>query len=408
MCRRILPFVLLLCIATPSITRAGEFDAVDPSTLGFDVEKLAKIDTLIRGKIKERSLVGALGLVVKNGEVAYFETWGDADREAAKPIKEDTIFRIYSMSKPITSVAVMMLEEQGKLDLDKPVSTYLPQLKKMTVLVSEKDDDGKEKFKRVPAKQEITTRDLLRHTSGLTYGFFGDSEVDKLYLRAGVLVRDKNIAETVANLANLPLKHQPGTRFEYSVSTDVLGRLVEVVSGERFDQFLSNHIFKPLKMTDTFFTVPKGKQDRFATMYTAGEGVNLVPSRPGGSFRFLNENDFYSGGGGLCSTTADYLAFCTMVLNGGELNGERLLKADTIKRMRTNQLDDSATRPGFKFGLGFALKPNGDFYWGGAAGTKFWINDKTKVIGIYMTQINPTRGHDFGEAFKKLVNESLE
>jgi CubicO group peptidase (beta-lactamase class C family) len=302
----------------------------------------------------------------------------------------------------------MQLVEQGKLDLDEPVSKHLPELANMNVLVVKKDDDGNETFEEVPAEREITTRDLLRHTSGFTYGFFGDSEVDKRYLKAGVLRTGETIAEMVNKLSKIALKHPPATRWEYSVSTDVLGRLVEVVSGQRFDEYLAKNIFEPLDMTDTFFSVPQEKQDRLAQMYSP-DGDKLKPSESIRSRRFVNQTKFFSGGGGLCSTPRDYLRFCQMLLGEGELEGARVLKPETIKTMTTNQLDDSIERrEGFDFGLGFAISPEGRYSWGGAAGTRFWIDPENQIIGQFMTQIIPYRDRNFGDQIRELVYASLK
>jgi len=363
--------------------------------------RFAKIDRRMNKLVEEEKWNGGSGLIFKDGKEIYYNGWGYADRENKNPVKRDTIFRIYSMSKPITSVAVMQLVEQGKIDLDKPVSTYLPELADLKVL--EKTKDGKEDFKEVKPKRAITTRDLLRHTAGLTYGFFGNTEVDKRYRKAGVL-GEKTIEDTVKKLGKLPLLHHPGTRFHYSVSCDVLGRLVEVVSETRFDNYLKQHIFKPLKMEDTFFVIPREKRKRFAKMYAlSGNGLRL--SSPLRSRRYVNDNNLmFSGGGGLCSTIDDYLTFSRMLLNRGELNGSRLLKSATIKEMFRNHLDTvEQNSRAFQFGLGFAISANGDRRWGGAAGTRFWINPKQNMIAIFMMQINPGTPGQIGNEFRRLA-----
>jgi len=359
--------------------------------------------------IEERKLVGGLGLVVRGDEVVYAETWGQRDREKQLPMTDDTIFRIYSMSKPVTSVAAMILVEEGKLELDEPVSKYLPELTKMTVLVETKSDDGESRHKEVPVERPITVRDLLRHTSGFTYGFFGNSEVDKRYRKAGVLVTDQTLVDTVKKLSQIPLKHQPGSRWHYSVSTDVLGRVIEVASGQSLDQFFQKRIFEPLGMKDTFFTVPQDKLPRLAQMYAPKARGGLRPTLAIRSRRFVDSsNRFYSGGGGLCSTASDYMAFCRMLLNEGQLDGTRVLQPETVRSMRTNQLTDGIQRSlGFQFGLGFRIDRKGIYGWGGAAGTRFWIDPKNKLITIYMVQINPTGKFNFGEEMKKLVYASL-
>ncbi len=396
-----LTVMLVVVICLGSFTRLSGSEplaVVDPAQHGFDVEKLGAIDELMERNIQQGRMVGCTALVARADDVVYYKTWGQRDREADQPMTKDTIFRIYSMSKPITSVAIMQLVEQGKVDLDRPIETYLPEFANMKVL----EITGDEK-KEVDAKRQMTVRDLLRHTSGLTYGFFGSSDVDRKYLAKGILGSDRNLKETITKLASVPLKHQPGTVWEYSVSTDVLGRVVEVASEQRFDRYLQEHVFAPLKMNDTAFMVPQDKMKRFAQMY-APDGDGLKPARQWASRRFVNpKNEYFSGGGGLCSTTENYLRFCQMLLRGGELDGQRLLKSETIEEMTRNQLEsDVKRRGGFRFGLGFAITPQGDYRWGGAAGTRFWINPEKKIIGIFMVQINPYR-RNYGEQMKQLV-----
>lgn len=383
----------LVCLLTAIALQAQEpaFKIVDPASVQLDAKKLQDIDTYMQRQVDDGKIVGCLGLIARGDKVAYFKTWGDMNREKKKPMKADTIFRIYSMSKPITSVAAMQLIEQGKMKLDDPLGKYLPTLKDMKVL-----QGGDE----VPAKRPITIRHLMSHQAGFTYGFFGNSKVDQAYQKARVLMMDATIEDTVTKLGKIPLQYHPGERFHYSVATDVLGRLVEVVSGERFDQYLDQHIFKPLRMVDTSFMVPKEKMDRFAQMYRGDGKGGLKPSNPWASMRFTNQKNLYfSGGGGLCSTTNDYLRFCRALLRGGELDGVRILKAASIKQMTTNQLKT----PGFQFGLGFSITPEGEYAWGGAAGTRFYINPKRKLIGIYMIQINPYGQRKHGSKMREIT-----
>jgi CubicO group peptidase (beta-lactamase class C family) len=390
-------FLTVLSFVVQQTAKADDvFKTVSPESVGLNAEKLAEIDMLMQTEVDAGRIAGCLALVARGEKVAYVKTWGHQDREKKTPMKQDTIFRIYSMSKPITSSAVMQLVEQGKIHLDDPVSKYLSALKDVKVLVGKGDDAKSE-----PAKREITVRDLLRHTSGLTYGFFGNTPVDQAYRRARIL-SGATIEETVTKLGKLPLLYQPGTRWHYSVSTDVLGRLVEVVSEERFDRYLAAHIFKPLGMRDTFFTLPPDRLPRLAQMYTADGPDALKPSSPLESFRFVTQpNRFYSGGGGLCSTTRNYLRFCQALLNEGELEGKRILKSETIKEMTSDHLKEIPSG-GFKFGLGFAIGTEGEYSWGGAAGTRFWINPKRKLIGIHMIQIKPY-GRKYGDQMKRLV-----
>jgi len=405
---RLICLWLLAAFATTS--PAGEFKVCDPAIAGFDGDKLATILPAMDRHIEQGKLVGGLGLVARGNRIVYAQTWGQRDREKQLPMTDDTIFRIYSMSKPVTSVAAMILVEEGKLGLDAPISRYLPELAKVKVLVETKSEDGKAHHAEVPLEREITVRDLLRHTSGFTYGFFGNSEVDKRYRKAGVLVTDRSLDDTVKKLSQIPLKHQPGTRWHYSVSTDVLGRVIEVASGQSLAEFLQKRIFEPLGMEDTFFTVPQKKLPRLAQMYAPDGNGGLKPTHPIQSYRFVNSsNRFYSGGGGLCSTASDYLAFCRMLLGNGKLGNVRILRPETVRSMQTNQLRDVAQQsPGFQFGLGFRIDRNGTYSWGGAAGTRFWIDPKNKLITVYMVQINPTGQFDFSGEMKRIVYASKQ
>ena len=324
--------------------------------------------------VEKKEFAGAVTAVARDGKVVDWKAVGMMDLAKGRPMKTDTIFRIYSMTKPITTVAAMMLWEAGTLQLDEPVSKYIPELKGLRVYVGPKDET-------VPAKREITIRDLMRHTSGFTYGAFGDSPVDRIYREKKILDRNSTLQEFIAKLATIPLQYQPGTQFHYSVSVDVLGRVVEVVSGKSLDVYFEERIFKPLDMVDTAFYVPASKVGRFATNY--GPGL-IVIDNPAKS-PYLTPPKFFSGGGGLVSTARDYTRFCQMLLNGGELRGTRLLKHETVQMMTHNQLPREAlpmampvgTRSdnGLGFGLGFAVRmalnpdiptsPVGEYFWGG-------------------------------------------
>ena len=393
----------LLCWSTglpgACATWAEELKAVSPEEVGLSAEKLASIDKRITEQIEAGKIAGCQALIFKDGQIGYFKLWGQRDRERDLQMQQDTIFRIYSMTKPITSVAVLQLFEQGKLDLDDPVSEFLPELKDLQV-----QDDGD---RLRPAVREMTIRDLLRHTSGMTYGFFGDTEVDKQYRKAGILVTQETIAETVERLATLPLMRDPGERFHYSVSTDVLGRVVEVVSGERFDRYLEKHILQPLGMQDTSFSVPENHLPRLAQLYVPRSG-GLRPAPAVSSRRFVDQDNLYfSGGGGLCSTMADYLKFARMLLNQGELDGQRIIKQETWQEMTRDQLADLPNQRGrFQFGLGVSIGRRGEFGWGGAAGTRFWVYPKENMIVLFMIQNNPNRP-DFSQMVKSAAERSV-
>jgi CubicO group peptidase (beta-lactamase class C family) len=335
-------------------------------------------------------------------------------------MEKDTLFRIYSMTKPITSVAVMMLYEQGRFYLGDAVSKYIPALGDLDVLVVETDPEtGEKSFLLKPSEKDMTVQDLLRHTSGLTYGIFGSTKVDEMYKKADILDGDGTIEDMVDKLGILPLMHEPGTEWHYSVSTDVLGRLVEVLSGVPFDQFLEERILKPLGMDDTAFYVPQEKADRLAAMYHINEEKELrVGDKNAADY---SKPTFLSGGGGLFSTTEDYLKFCQMMLNGGELNGVRILSRKTVELMTRNhmvgisaEVDDAE---GQGFGLGFAvcLDPAqksavdsvGTYHWGGAAHTRFWIDPEEEFIGVFMVQVfNPQM--DYQEQFRILSYQAID
>jgi CubicO group peptidase (beta-lactamase class C family) len=402
---------------------------VAPEEVGLASSRLARLRTVMNQYVADKKIPGGIGLIARRGKVAYQEAFGMSDIEAAKPMRLDTIHRIYSMSKPITSVAVMMLYEEGKFQLNDPVAFYLPAFAKMQVGVEEKDPQtGQPVLKTVPAKRPITIRDLLRHTSGLTYGVFGETLVDKEYRKTkGVM--DGNLDAFVTKLARLPLLYEPGTRWNYSLSTDVLGRLVEVLSGKSFEQFLQERIFVPLDMRDTGFHVPAGKKDRLAKLYIKTKEGNLEPAAicanwqecldkfPSGALSYLEPPSFQSGGGGLVSTAQDYLRFCQMLLNQGQYNGKRLLSRKTVQLMSSDNLSTiPEVAPGVGFGLGFAVSKApgaagmigtpGEYNWGGAAGTKFWIDPQEELIGIFMIQIlmSPV---DYGSSFRVLTYQAI-
>lgn len=400
-----------------------------PEAVGLSSPRLVHIRTAMNQHIADKKMAGAMGLIARRGKIAYQETYGMADIENGKPMQFDTIHRIYSMSKPITSVAMMLLYEEGKFQLNDPVAKYLPEFAKMQIAVEEKDPQtGKPVMKTVPAKRPITVRDLLRHTAGLTYGVFGDTLVDQEYRKAKILA-NVNLAEFVTQLAAIPLQYEPGTRWHYSVSVDVLGRLVEVLSGKPFDQFLQERIFTPLEMRDTGFTVPASKQGRLAKLYSpTKEGpIKLAPicttrqecfeKFPDAVPSFTQQMGMLSGGGGLVSTAYDYLRFCQMLLNQGQYDGKRLLSRKTVQLMSSDNLGTiPGMGPGVGFGLGFAVSKApgeagmmgspGEYNWGGAAGTKFWIDPQEELIGIFMIQILPNTV-DYGSEFRVLAYQAI-
>lgn len=389
-----------------------------PEEVGLSSERLERIGDVFEGYADEGRMAGAVGMVVRNGRLAYLDAWGSRDVEAGDAIEEDDLFRIYSMTKPITSVAVMMLWEEGRFFLDDPVGRYLPELASLPVADLEAAT-GPDNIPTVRAQRQMRIRDLLRHTSGLTYGLFGNSAVDQAYRQANI-TGQATLADMVTELGKLPLIYQPGTRFNYSVSTDVLGRLVEVVSGQSFDDFLRERIFEPLGMDDTGFYVDPSERDRFAQIYGhqgRGDDVTLAVGNQGGYTPAITN---FSGGGGLVSTAQDYARFAQMLLNGGELDGARILGRKTIELMTTDHLHDDGASfldEGWGFGLGFTVKNQpgldggsdsvGNYYWFGVAGTSFWVDPAEDLIGIFMIQINPNRGVTFRRQFKRMVYQAV-
>ncbi len=376
----------------------------EPAKVGMSQETLSKVPEALQKLVDDGKVAGAIVTVARKGQIVLNEAVGFADKEAKKPMATDSVVRIYSMTKPITSVGVMMLVEQGKVKLDDPVSKYIPELAGPQVYVSGEGDD----VKLEPATREVSVRDLLRHTSGYTYGFFGNSYVDQQYRKAMILAPFADLAATVAKIGKQPLLHQPGTHFNYSVSTDVLGRLIEVASGQTLDKFFDENIFQPLKMEDSGFFVKPENHERFVNNYKLDtDGSTLVVGDDAKVSPYLRQPKLFSGGGGGVSTAGDYIRFCQMLLNKGELDGVRLLKPETVEQMWQNQLPESAPdvvmqglkRKGVGFGLGFSVVyaetsasspvPIGELGWGGAASTHFWLSPKDDLAVVVMTQRQP-------------------
>jgi CubicO group peptidase (beta-lactamase class C family) len=425
---------LALFLVTAPLAANG-LKPASPEEVGLSSERLARIGERMQAYVDSGEIPGALALIARRGKIAYFEQWGFADRERRVRMKPDTLFRIYSMTKPITAVGVMILHEEGHFQLGDPVSKYLPELAELEVLEEDADPRTGDTVKRTHrAQSPITIRDLLRHTAGFTYGFFGNTEVDQMYREQGILWNDEDLAETVQKLGKVPLRFEPGTRWHYSVAVDVQGRLIEVMSGQPLDQFFEERIFEPLGMKDTSFAVPKKDWDRLAILYSpegTGEGSDLflsasagkkplVPSDSERADRNYREGvTHFSGGGGLVSSAMDYLRFAQMMLNGGELDGERILSRKSVELMTTDHLGDipGLWSPGYGFGLGFAVLKDvgatgalgsvGEYNWGGAAGTRFWVDPEEELIGVYMIQILPHTGLDYGTEFRSFTYQAI-
>jgi CubicO group peptidase (beta-lactamase class C family) len=419
----------MVAAAGPSLTSAQELRPVaNPEQLGFSAARLQRLTETYQGYVDRGELPGAVLLIARGEKIAYLLAVGYQDREKQTPMKVDAIFRLASMTKPIVSVAAMMLVEDGKLDLLAPVSQYLPEFKDLKVGVEQADIvGGKRALTLEPQRRPMTVQDLLRHTSGLVYGQNGDDLVHKAYVDANVADRGQTLAEMVTKLSKIPLAHQPGRVWEYSMSVDVLGRIVEVVSGQELDAFVAERIAKPLGMTATDFYVHEPDLARLAEAQRppAGSTARMPPD-------VTKKPRWFSGGGGLVASAADYLRFTEMLLNEGEYGNARLLAPHTVRLMTSNALPpdvgyaeiarragDIGPTPemGQGFGLGFAVRTAeghnplpgsiGNFYWTGAWGTTFWVDPKERLIAIQMIQTPQGSNSAYRHAFRNLTYAAL-
>ena len=368
-----------------------------PESVGMDSARLNRITEVMQGYVDEGLLAGVVTMAARDNKIVHFESVGFRDLEAQAPMSNDALFRIYSMTKPITGVALMSLYEEGKFRLADPVEKYLPELKDLQVFAGTDSSGG---IVTEPQNHKMTIRELMSHTGGLSYGIFAASPVDTKYAEAGLLDNGDTLEEFTTKLGQIPLKHQPGTTWEYSVSVDVQGYLVEKLAGQSFGSFLEERIFEPLKMTDTDFHVPEEKASRFAQVYGYDDAGKLEAGEGFPGANFLVDPVFESGGGGLVSTAMDYMRFSQMVLNGGELDGVRILAPLTVDLMHRDQTPKNMAgsvlgAQGTSFGLDFAVIDDpveaesystGEFYWGGAAGTWFWIDPVENLVFIGMIQ----------------------
>ena len=402
-----------------------------PEDVGFSSERLKRVTDAFQSEVDKGAIPGAVVLIARNGKIAYFEAFGFQNRENKEPMKTDAIFRIASMSKPITSVAVMMLVEEGKIQLLDPVSRYLPEFKGVQVGVEKLNTTtGNSELIGEPPRQEMTIQDLLRHTSGLTYGIFGKSLVKQAYNEANLFDRNQTLAEFVSKIAKLPLAYHPGTTWEYSHSTDVLGRIVEVVSGVTLDQFVADRIAKPLGLSDTGFYVPAEKLDRLAETQ-----IDPTTGKRWPTFDVTNRPNWLAGGSGMVSTASDYVRFAQMLLNGGELDQVRLLSPRTVSFMTSDHLWPGVAfspvtlnlfeplgiaptpKVGQGFGLGFVVRTQegrnpmpgspGEYFWAGIWGTAFWVDPKEKLITVLMMQAAPLQARYYRSLIRNLTSQAL-
>ncbi|UCH49242.1 MAG: beta-lactamase family protein [Betaproteobacteria bacterium] len=415
--------------AYASFATAQALPIAEPASLGLSAQRLNNISRIFDTHIKEGKLPGVVFMIARDGKLAYSDALGFRDPAKKKPMAKDAIFRIYSMTKPLVSVAAMMLVEDGVLQLTDPVSKFLPSLKNLQVSVADIDAQfAKTTYTMVPAQREMTVQDLLRHSAGLAYGEISNNvPVKEAYKKARLVratksfdIRDLTPAQQIAAFSNAPLAHQPGTVWEYSLASDLLGRVVEAASGQRLGDFLEQRLFVPLRMADTGFWVERKDLSRIAEPLATDAEGNKTP------FLFdvssVPAND--SGGAGAVSTAADYLRFSQMLLNGGKLDGTRVMSRSTIALMTSDHLGDRIETaltpselllgtPGYTFGLGFAVREQqgiagvpgseGEFTWGGYAGTYFWIDPKERIVAVYMSQApGPTRRY-YRKLFRQLV-----
>jgi CubicO group peptidase (beta-lactamase class C family) len=421
--RAALAFAAALGLAAPAWAMPR---AERPEDVGLSAERLARLSERMRQGVERGELPGAVVLVARRGRIAYRESFGLRDPESRAPMRADAIFRIASMTKPFTSLAVMMLAEEGRLSIADPVARYLPAFRDLKVAVVRRDADGRPETLLEAPRRPMTVHDLLRHTSGLTYGLAGPHPVKQAYVDAKVGSSDDTNEQLVAKLARLPLVFQPGTTWEYSVSTDVLGRIVEVVSGMPLERFIAERIAGPLKLVDTGFAVPQSKAERGARPQREGP-ANELPRIP----PVTADLPYKSGGGGMVSTAADYARFCQFWLNGGTLDGVRLVSRKTVELMTTDHLPPGAAMGpdmtrfeallpsadvGQGFGLGFAVRTAagrnplhgsvGDYFWGGAFGTFFWIDPKEQMFAILMMQ-SPQARLPYRYLMRELVYQAV-
>ena len=390
-----------------------------PEDVGLSAQRLERLGAVLRADIDQGKIPGAVVLVARRGKVAYFESFGMRDKEAKATMRTDAIFRLYSMTKPIVSVGVMLLNQEGKVFLADPVSKYIPELGKLKVCTEATNaQTGETTCPETPSPRDMTIQDLLRHTSGLTYGFFGKSAVKGMYTKTGVESQDQTLAEMIAKLGKLPLAYPPGTTWDYSRSTDVLGRVIEVASGMPLDRFIEERIARPLKMEDTGFYVKSEKHGRIAEAQKDPKTGKAFPLND-----VTKPPKLLSGGGGLVATTMDYARFLQMLLDGGRLEGTQLLNRKIIEYMTADHMG-SVVKPGpiylpgtgYGFGLGFAVRLQngvsawpgtaGDYYWDGVAGTTFWVDPKEELFAIFMIQ-EPAQRLNYRYLMRSIVYQAI-
>ncbi|MBX3008855.1 MAG: beta-lactamase family protein [Melioribacteraceae bacterium] len=422
-------FLMIIVLFVNSFAQknqSGQLKYSSPSSQNFSIERLNRIDSVLQQHVNNKWCAGAVALVARNGKIVYHKALGYDDVDSKSLLKKDAIFRIASQTKAITSVGVMILYEEGKFLLDDQISKYIPDFNDLKVL--DKFDVTDSSFTTVDPKREVTIRDLLTHTSGIGYPQIGSPEMNAIYAKlgigGGIGTENTTLSEQMEKLTKAPLFHQPGERFTYGLNTDLLGYLIEVISGMSLDKFLAERIFNPLGMHDTYFIIPKEKQSRLATLYSEEKDKTLKKINPNSKANGLNinypnnEKTYPSGGAGLSSTILDYSKFLQMLLNNGEYNGKRILSRNTVRMMTMNQIGDlSISRATNKFGLGFEITtelgsskfPNqiGSFNWGGIFSTSYWVDPKEKIVAQLYLQKYPNSYGDLHNKFKVLVYQAI-
>lgn len=420
---RLLNLLLLVFISSGAFT---QLPFIAPEKQGFSPERLQRIDNNINQWIAEGNLNGAVALIVHQGKVVYHKSFGYDDAAKTKAIPKDAIYRIASQTKAITSVGVMMLYEEGKFLLDDPIGKYLPEFNNLRVLDQFNPADSS--YTSVPAKSAVTIRQLLTHTSGIGYAQIGSKESNAIYGKAGItagfgVANGHLLANDMKLLARMPLMHQPGEKYTYGLNTDLLGYFIEVVSGQKLDQFFQKRIFEPLGMKDTYFFLPENKKARLVDIYVEKDRkLSPAPAVIESNGPFIKDypklpGTYLSGGAGLSSTAMDYAVFLQMLLNGGSYNGKRILSRNSVRMMTMNQIGDLNNGIN-KFGLGFGITtergssilptPEGVFEWGGAYSTTYWADPKEQLVGIIFRQLWRTTQGDQANKYKVLVYQALE
>ena len=408
---------------TKSVKSTPLLSESSPQSAGMSEERLAAIDKMLTQSIEKNQIPGAVALVARNGKIVYYKAFGMAENEAKRNLKRDDIFRIASQTKAITATAVMILWEEGKFRLDDPISKYIPEFKNVQILDSLKEVDTT--YTTIPAKGEITIRHLLTHTSGVGYGIIDNDQFSKIYQKAGFIdlftTSSVTIKENIKKLAKLPLHHNPGEQFTYSEGLDVLGYLIEILSGKPLDVFFQERIFEPLGMNDTYFYLPDSKKIRLVPVQTfrGDKWIRYTNAYYDTDYPIKGSKTFFSGGAGLSSTAKDYAAFLQMYLNNGELNGVRLLSRTTVQVIMANQIGDLLGDSGADYGLAFGVINQegqnmggrgsiGTFNWGGYFNTQYFADPKENIIGILMKQTVDVKGDETGWKFSQLVGQAID